>query len=76
MPKNVAVVGLACGFVFRIITQKMERFVVLGGICLQAKMPHRQMLWPVAADAKLWFEAQKMARILRPFFADQRSREI
>jgi hypothetical protein len=31
-----------------------------------AKMPHRQLLLPVAADAKLWFEAQKMARILRP----------
>jgi hypothetical protein len=58
------------------MTKKMERFFVLGGMPLQAKMPHRQMLWPVAANAKLWFEAQKMARILRAFYADQRSREI
>jgi hypothetical protein len=67
---------MVCHSIFRIIAKKMERFGMLGGIRLQAKMPHRQMLWPVAADAKLWFEAQKMARILRVFCADQRSREI
>jgi cytochrome c oxidase subunit II len=31
-------------------------------------MPHRQLLLPVAADAKLWFEAHRMARILRPIY--------
>ncbi len=31
-------------------------------------MPHRQLLLPVAADAKLWFEAHRMARILRSIY--------
>jgi hypothetical protein len=67
-------IGANCHFSYD--DEKLGMFCHADRLMLWANMPHRQLLWPVAADAKLWFEAQKMARILCPIFADQRSREI
>ncbi|WP_148221731.1 hypothetical protein [Rhizobium leguminosarum] len=61
---------------FSYADEKFGMFCPSGLPMLSAKMPHRQLLWPVAANAKLWFEALKMARILRSILQVKRSREI
>jgi len=61
---------------FSYADEKLGMFCRSGRSALSAKMPHRQLLWPVAANAKLWFEALKMARILRSILQVKRSREI
>ncbi len=37
----------------------MACFDAPGGGIIGAKMPHGQMLWIIAASAKLWFEAHE-----------------
>jgi len=55
--ENVGATARATTDISLIATKKMECFVMLGAICLKAKMPHEQTLWAVAINGKLWFEA-------------------